>query len=48
MLDIRPSQIMHEKKLGVTMLLFQLYQAIDHFGVNFVHECRHSNETNII
>jgi hypothetical protein len=28
-----PSKIMHEKKLGVTMLLFQLYETIGHFGV---------------
>ena len=38
---------MHEKKLGVTMLLFQLYETIDHFGVNFVHVCRHSNELSV-
>ena len=35
---------MQEKKLGVTMLLFQPYKTIDHFGVIFIHVCRHSNE----
>jgi hypothetical protein len=29
------------------MLLFQLYEAIDHFGVNFVHVYRHSNELSV-
>ena len=47
MLAFRPSKIMHEKKLGVTMLLFQLYEAIDHFGVNFIHVFRHSNELSV-
>jgi hypothetical protein len=41
------------KKLGVTMLLFRLYEAIGHFWENFVHVYRHGNElyvtkTNII
>ena len=44
---------MHEKKLGVTMLLFQQYEVTDHIGVNFLYVCCHSNkflatETNII
>ena len=43
MLVYLPSKIMHEKKMGVTVLLFQLSEAIGHFGVNFVHVCRHSN-----
>jgi hypothetical protein len=47
MLAFSPSKIMDEKKLGVTMLLFQLYEAIDHFGVNFVHVCRHNNELSV-
>jgi hypothetical protein len=29
------------------MLLFQLYETIDHFGVNFVHVCRRSNELSV-
>jgi hypothetical protein len=31
------------------MLLFQLhvYEAIGHFGVNFVHVCRHRNELSV-
>ena len=29
------------------MLLFQLYQTIGHFGVNFVRVCRHSNELSV-
>ena len=29
------------------MLLFQLYQTIGHFGVNFVLVCRHSNELSV-
>jgi hypothetical protein len=37
----------YEKKLGVTMLFFQLYETIGHFGVNFVHVCRHSNELSV-
>ena len=48
MLAFRPSKILHEKKLGSPcMLLFQLYEAIDCFGVNFVHVCRHSNELSV-
>ena len=46
MLAFRPRKIMHEKKFGVTRLLFQLYDY--HFGVNFVHVCRHSNELSVI
>ena len=47
LLAFRPSKIMQEKKLGVTMLLFQLHETIGHFGVNFVHVCRHSNELSV-
>jgi hypothetical protein len=47
LLAFRPSKIMHEKKLGVTMFFFQLYETIGHFGVNFVHVCRHSNELSV-
>ena len=47
MLAFRQSKIMHEKILGVTMLLFQLYETKGHFGVNFVHVCRHSNELSV-
>jgi hypothetical protein len=47
LLAFRPSKIMHEKKLGVTVLFFQLYETIGHFGVNFVHVCRHSNELSV-
>jgi hypothetical protein len=32
---------------SITMLLFQLYETIGHFGVNFVHVCRHSNELSV-
>jgi hypothetical protein len=39
--------IMNEKKLGVTLLIFHLYEAIGHFGVNFVHVCRHSNDLSV-
>jgi hypothetical protein len=35
------------KKIGVTMLFFQLYETIGQFGVNFVHVCRHSNEQSV-
>jgi hypothetical protein len=47
LLAFLPSKIMHEKKLGVIMFLFQLYETIGHFGVNFVHVCRHSNEISV-
>jgi hypothetical protein len=33
--------------MAVTMLLFQPYEAIGRFGVNFVHVCRHSNELSV-
>ena len=49
MLAFRPSKIINaQKKLGVSMLLFQLYETIGHFGVNFVHVCRHSNGLSVI
>ena len=38
---------MQEKKLGVTMLLFEQNETIGHFAVNFVHVCRHSNELSV-
>jgi hypothetical protein len=47
LLAFRPSKIMPEKNLGVTMLFFQLYEKIGHFGVNFVHVYRHSNELSV-
>jgi hypothetical protein len=38
---------MHEKKIGGHHAFFQLYETIGHFGVNFVHVCRHSNELSV-
>ena len=37
--------IIQWKKLGVTVLLFDLRSIIYHFWVNFIRECCHSNVT---
>jgi hypothetical protein len=42
------SKMMHEKKLGVTELFFQLHKAIGFFRVNFLCVCCHSNELCVI
>jgi hypothetical protein len=33
--------------MGGHLAFFQLYETIGHFGVNFVHVSRHSNELSV-